>query len=101
MKLKLKKKKEKKSPLDRIMTAYYQQFTGTLPEKYAHSADALQVKIVIEGGVEVGWRLLQDARVAKDFNMERDIRESFTAARKRINVLIELMETEKEGITIG
>jgi len=98
---KLKKKKVKKRPIDQIMTAYYQQFTGTLPEKYAHSEDALQAKIVIEGGVEVGWRLLKDARVAKDFNMERDLRESFIAARKRLNVLIELMETEKGGITIG
>ena len=98
---KLKKKKVKKRPIDRTMEAYYQQFTGTLPEKYAHSEDALQVKIVIEGGVDVGWRLLKDARVAKDFHMEREIRESFIEARKRINVYIELMETEKEGITIG
>jgi hypothetical protein len=101
MKLKLRKQKEKKPGIQRRMAGYYSQYTGTLPAAFGTDQDALSAKVVIEGSMEVGWRLLQDARTEKNHDLERALRESFIAARKRLNVLIELMETEKGGITIG
>mgnify|MGYP003138750750 CR=1 FL=1 len=101
MKLKLRKPKEKRSKIDQRIKAYFRQYGGSLPERNAHNKDALSIKVVIEGSIHVGWRLLEDARTEENFAMERDLRESFIAARKRLNVLIELAETEKGGITIG
>jgi hypothetical protein len=99
--MKLRKQKEKRPGIQRRMAAYYSQYTGTLPAAFGRDQDALSAKIVIEGSMEVGWRLLQDARAENNHDLERALRESFIAARKRLNVLIELMETEKGGITIG
>ena len=101
MKLKLRKQKEKRPGIQRRMAGYYSQYTGTLPAAFGTDQDALSAKVVIEGSMEVGWRLLQDARAENNQDLERALRESFIAVRKRLNVLIELMETEKGGITIG
>ena len=83
------------------MSGYYSQYSGTLPAAFGTNQDALSARVVIEGSVEVGWRLLKEARQEKDFELERSIRANFQAAYKRIRVFIELLETEQEGRTIG
>ena len=83
------------------MSGYYSQYSGTLPAAFGTNQDALSARVVIEGSMEVGWRLLKDARADHDYDLERTIRESFKAARTRLNVFIELLETEQGGRTIG
>jgi hypothetical protein len=99
--LKLRKQKVKKVGIQRRMSGYYSQYTGTLPAAFGTNQDALSARVVIEGSMEVGWRLLQDARADQDYDLERTIRESFKAARTRLNQLIGVLETEQGGKTIG
>jgi hypothetical protein len=99
--MKLRQKKDKKIGIQRRMSGYYSQYAGTLPAAFGTNQDALSARVVIEGSMEVGWQLLKDARADQDYDLERTIRESFKAARTRLNVFIELMETEQRGITIG
>ena len=99
--MKLRKKKVKKVGIQRKMASFYAEYYGTLPASEATNEDLHSAKVVIEGSMEVGWRLLKEARQVKDFALERSIRENFQAAYKRIRVFIELLETEQEGRTIG
>ena len=96
--MKLRKKKVKKVGIQRKMASFYADYYGTLPASEATNEDLHSAKVVIEGSMEVGWRLLKEAR---DFELERSIRENVQAAYKRIRVFIELLETEQEGRTIG
>jgi hypothetical protein len=99
--MKLRKKKPKKIGIQRKMASLYADYYGTLPAHEATDEDLHSAKVVIEGSMEVGWRLLKEARRDGNYALERSIRENFQAAQKRIRIFIELLETEQEGRTIG
>ena len=99
--MKLRKKKPKKIGIQRKMASFYADYYGTLKADEATNEDLHSAKVVIEGSMEVGWRLLKEARENKNYAIERSIRENFQAAQKRIRIFIELLETEQEGRTIG
>tara|TARA_R110002051_G_C8435711_1_gene454183 strand:- start:236 stop:535 length:300 start_codon:yes stop_codon:yes gene_type:complete len=99
--MKLRKKKPKKVGIQRKMASFYADYYGTLNADEAIDEDLHSAKVVIEGSMEVGWRLLKEARENKNYALERSIRENFQAAQKRIRIFIELLETEQEGRTIG
>tara|TARA_R110000824_G_scaffold172057_1_gene349770 strand:- start:173 stop:472 length:300 start_codon:yes stop_codon:yes gene_type:complete len=99
--MKLRKKKPKKVGIQRKMASFYADYYGTLKADEAIDEDLHSAKVVIEGSMEVGWRLLKEARENKNYALERSIRENFQAAQKRIRIFIELLETEQEGRTIG
>ena len=99
--MKLRKKKPKKVGIQRKMASFYADYYGTLQADEATDEDLHSAKVVIEGSMEVGWRLLKEARENKNYALERSIRENFQAAQKRIRIFIELLETEQEGRTIG
>jgi hypothetical protein len=60
--MKLRKKKVKKVGIQRKMASFYADYYGTLPASEATNEDLHSAKVVIEGSMEVGWRLLKEAR---------------------------------------
>ncbi len=84
---KLRKKKEKTPGIQKRIARLTADYAGTLPAKFGFNQDALTAKIVCEGSVDVGLKLLAEAKEQGNKELATALIESLIGARDRLNGL--------------